>query len=163
LTIQATVCFILKDNEVLLLKKSKRIFGQGKWNAPGGKILSNEEPEACAAREVFEETELTVNNLERVGLLYFYKNDQHESPDWTVHAFVARQFEGIPMDGREGRLKWFNVDALPFDEMWEDDQYWCRLALEGTRLEGWFYFSGDFEKLIDHRIEVKPPPNQIEV
>jgi len=62
------------------------------------------------------------------------------------------------MDGREGRLKWFNVDALPFDEMWEDDQYWCRLALEGTRLEGWFYFSGDFEKLIDHRIEVKPPP-----
>jgi 8-oxo-dGTP pyrophosphatase MutT (NUDIX family) len=33
------VCFILKDKEVLLLKKSKGLFGQGKWNAPGGKIL----------------------------------------------------------------------------------------------------------------------------
>jgi hypothetical protein len=47
--------------------------------------------------------------------------------------------------------------------MWEDDQYWYRLVLDGTRFEGWFYFSGEFEKLIDHRIEVKPLLNQIEV
>ena len=162
MTIQATVCFILKNKEVLLLKKSKGLFGQGKWNAPGGKILPNEEPKACAVREVFEETRLIVENIEQVGLLYFYKNSQHESPDWTVHAFLAYQFNGVPIDGRESQLKWFNIDALPFDEMWEDDQYWCRLAIEGTRLQGWFYFSGNFEKLINHRIEVKPPLNQIE-
>ena len=161
MTIQGTVCFILKDNEVLLLKKSKGLFGQGKWNAPGGKILTNEEPKSCAMREVFEETGLVVENIEQVGLLYFYKNGQREIPDWTVHAFLAHQFIGVPIHGREGQLKWFNIDALPFDEMWEDDQYWCRLALEGTRLEGRFYFSGDFEKLIDHRLQVKSPQNQI--
>jgi hypothetical protein len=33
------MCFILKDKEVLLLKKSKGLFGQRKWNAPGGNIL----------------------------------------------------------------------------------------------------------------------------
>ena len=60
------------------------------------------------------------------------------------------------MDGREGRLEWFNVDALPFEEMWEDDQYWYRLALDGTRFEGWFYYSGDFVKLVDHRVETEP-------
>ena len=163
MTIQATVCFILRDNEVLLLKKSKGLFGQGKWNAPGGKILPNEEPQTCAVREVFEETGLIVKNTEQIGLLHFYKNSQRENADWIVHAFLAHQSIGVPIDGREGRLKWFKIEALPFDEMWEDDQYWCRLALEGTRLEGWFYFSGDFESLIDHRIEVKPPPNQIEV
>ena len=163
MTIQATVCFILRDNEVLLLKKSKGLFGQGKWNAPGGKILPNEEPQTCAVREVFEETGIIVENTEQIGLLHFYNNSQRENPDWIVHAFLAHQSIGVPIDGREGRLKWFKIDALPFDEMWEDDQYWCRLALEGTRLEGWFYFSGDFEKLIDHRIEVKPPPNQVEV
>ena len=163
MTIPATLCFLVENNQVLLLKKSKGLFGQGKWNAPGGKILANEEPKSCAIREVFEETGLIVENIERVGLLYFYKNGQREIPDWTVHAFLAHQFTGVPRHGREGRLKWFNIDALPFDGMWEDDQYWCRLALEGTRLEGWFYFSGDFENLIDHRIEVKPPPNQIEV
>jgi 8-oxo-dGTP diphosphatase len=157
------VCFILEDNEVLLLKKSKGLFGQGKWNAPGGKILPNEEPKTCAVREVFEESGLIVENMEQVGLLYFYKNSQRENPDWIVHAFLAHQFIGVPIDGREGRLKWFKIDSLPFDEMWEDDQYWCRLALEGTKLEGWFYFSGDFENLINYRIEAKPLPNQLEV
>ena len=163
MTIQATLCFILKDNRVLLLNKSRGLFGQGKWNAPGGKILPDEEPEECAVREVFEETRLTVKNMERIGLLYFYKDSQRLSPNWTVHAFLARQFEGVPMDGREGRLDWFSIDALPFQEMWEDDQYWYRLVLEGTRFEGWFYFSGDFEKLIDHRIEIKSLPTQIGV
>jgi len=119
-------------------------------------MLPNEEPKACAVREVFEETRLTVRNVEQIGLLYFYNNSQRLSPIWTVHAFLARGFEGVPIDGREGRLKWFSIDALPFDEMWEDDQYWYGMALEGTGFEGWFYFSGDFEKLIDHRIEVKP-------
>jgi 8-oxo-dGTP diphosphatase len=157
------VCFILKNNEVLLLKKSKGLFGQGKWNAPGGKILPNEEPKTCAVREVFEETGLVVENIEQVGFLHFYKNDQRENPDWIVHAFLAHQFIGLPVDGREGLLKWFEIDALPFDEMWEDDRYWCRIALEGTRLEGWFYFSGDFEKLVNHRVDVKPPLNQIGV
>ena len=116
-----------------------------------------------ALLEIFEETGLIVENTEQIGLLHFYKNSQRENPDWIVHAFLACQSIGVPIDGREGRLKRFKIDALPFDEMWQDDQYWCRLALEGTRLEGWFYFSGDFENLIDHRIEVKPPPNQIEV
>jgi 8-oxo-dGTP diphosphatase len=161
LTIQATLVFILKDNKILLLKKSKGLLGHGKWNLPGGKILPNEEPKACAVREVFEETCLTVKNVEQVGLLYFFNNRQRLSPIWTVHAFLAREFEGVPTSGREGRLEWFSIDALPFNEMWEDDQYWYGVALERTRFEGWFYFSGDFEKLIDHRIEVKPPLDQI--
>jgi len=44
------------------------------------------------------------------------------------------------------------VNSLPFEEMWEDDRYWSQLALEGKRFEGWFYYSGDFEKLVDCKI-----------
>jgi 8-oxo-dGTP diphosphatase len=162
LTIQATLCLILKDNKTLLLKKSKGLIGQGKWNAPGGKILPNEEPKACAVREVFEETRLIVKRMEEAGALYFYNNSQRLSPIWTVHVFVTDQFDGVPIDGREGRLEWFSVDALPFEEMWEDDQYWYGLAVKGNKFQGWFWFSGDFEKLIDHRIEAKSLPTQIE-
>ncbi len=162
MTIQATLCFIFKDNRILLLKKSKGLVGQGKWNAPGGKILPHEEPKACAVREVFEETRLIVKNVEEVGLLYFYNNGQRENAIWTVHTFLSRRFDGVPIDGREGQLEWFSVDALPFDEMWEDDKYWYKLALEGTRFEGWFYYSGDFEKLIDHQVEVKTPLPRID-
>ena len=113
-------------------------------------------------REVFEETRLIVKKTEEVCLMYFYSNSKRLSPAWTVHVFLTHEFEGVPMDGREGRLEWFSIDALPFEDMWEDDQYWYRLALDGTRVEGWFYYSGEFEKLIDHRIEVKSSPNQIE-
>src|SRR6266540_2108507 len=38
------------DENVLLLKKSKGLFGQDKWNAPGGKILPGEDAEQCAVR-----------------------------------------------------------------------------------------------------------------
>jgi len=162
LSIQATLCLIVKDNRILLLKKSKGLFGEGRWSYPGGKILPNEEPKLAAIREVLEETRLVVKSPAEVGLMYFYSKSQRLSPVWTVHTFLARQFDGVPIGGREGQLKWFNVDALPFDEMWEDDQYWYRLALDGTRFDGWFYFSGNFEKLIDHRIEVKSLPSQIE-
>lgn len=162
MTIQATLCLIAKDNKILLLKKSKGLLGEGKWNAPGGKILPKEEPKACAIREVFEETRLSVTEPEQVGNLYFYKNGISLNPVWTVYVFLSRQFDGVPIDGREGHLKWFSTDALPFEEMWEDDQYWYRLALDGTRFEGWFYYSGDFEKLIDHRIETKSSLDGIE-
>ncbi len=162
MNIQATLCLIFQDNKILLLNKSKGLLGEGKWNAPGGKVLPNEDPKTCVVREVFEETRLKVKNTEEVGLLYFYNHSQRLSPVWTVHVFLAREFEGVPMDGREGRLRWFGVDTLPFDEMWEDDQHWYSLALDGTRFEGWFYFSGEFEKLIDHRIEIRPPLDQIE-
>ena len=162
MSIQATLCLIVKDNRILLLKKSKGLFGEGRWSYPGGKILPNEEPKLAAIREVLEETRLVVKSPAEVGLMYFYSKSQRLSPVWTVHTFLARQFHGVPIGGREGQLKWFDVDALPFDEMWEDDQYWYKLALEGTRFEGRFYFSGDFEKLIDHRIEAKSLPSQIE-
>jgi len=156
LTIHATLCFIVKDEKVLLLKKSKGLFGQGKWNAPGGKVLPSEDPEQCAVREVLEETQLTVRDPEHVATVHFYKHDKRDSPDWTVTVFLSRVFRGTPTGGREGIVQWFNVDALPFEEMWEDDRHWHRLALNGRKFEGWFYYSGDFEKLVEYKIENKP-------
>lgn len=156
MTIRATLCFILRDNKVLLLKKSEGLFGQGKWNAPGGKILQGEEPRHCAIREVFEETRVRINSLEQVGIVHFYKYDDRENPAWTVDVFLSRVFDGTPVDGREGVTRWFDQDDLPFGEMWEDDRYWHSCVAEGRRFEAWFYYSGDFEKLVDYRIEDRP-------
>jgi len=105
LTIQATLCFIVRDDKVLLLKKSKGLFGQGKWNAPGGKMLPGEEPKQCAVREVREETRLAIKNLEQVGILHFYKYNRYDIPDWTVHVFLSRTFKGNLVSGREGLIK----------------------------------------------------------
>ena len=154
MTIQATLCFILHDNRVLLLKKNPGLFGAGKWNAPGGKLLPDEGTEHCAVREVHEETGLVVQRPRKVGTLVFYKYDRHLNPDWIAHVFLTSTFHGQIMESKEGALRWFPVDNPPFDEMWEDDRYWYKYAVEGRTFKGEFYFSGDFEKLVEHKIQL---------
>ncbi len=154
MTIHATLCFIVHDNKVLLLKKNPGLFGAGKWNAPGGKLQPNEDAEHCAVRETQEETGLMIQDPKRLGVLNFFKHDRHDSPDWIGHLFLTRKFQGSLKESREGILKWFPITRPPFDEMWEDDRYWFKYATEGTRFRGDFYFRGDFEKLVDHRIEL---------
>src|SRR2546427_10694568 len=80
MTIQATLCFILHDSRVLLLKKNPGLFGAGKWNAPGGKVQPHETAEHCAIREVHEETGLEVRKPRKIGTLIFFKHDKHQDP-----------------------------------------------------------------------------------
>lgn len=153
MTIKATLSFVLDDDKVLLQKKSKGLFGEGKWNVPGGKIRAHESPKECAIRETLEEAGLRVKDPKQTGLVHFYKDGRRDLPEWTGYVFNSRDFSGELTEGREGSLRWFRVESLPFDEMWEDDKYWCRRAIEGKPFEGWFYYSGEFEKLLDYRID----------
>ena len=52
--ITATLMFVIRDDEVLLIHK-KRGLGKGKVNGPGGKLEAGETPAACAVRETEEE------------------------------------------------------------------------------------------------------------
>jgi 8-oxo-dGTP diphosphatase len=154
MTIHATLCFILHDNRVLLLKKNPGLFGAGKWNAPGGKVQPNETAEHCAIREVHEETGLEVRKPRKIGTLIFFKRDKHQDPDWIAHVFLTNEFQGTIKESKEGILRWYPIDQPPFHDMWEDDRYWYRHAIEGRSFRGDFYFRGDFEKLVDHKIEL---------
>ena len=153
MTIHATLCFILDENRVLLLKKNPGLFGGGKWNAPGGKLQPNETAEHCATREVLEETGLNIKPTS-VATLAFFKYEKRSDPDWLAHVFRATEFRGTIKESREGILRWFPADQPPFDEMWEDDRYWYKHAIEGRAFKGKFYFRGDFERLLDHEIEL---------
>ena len=53
-TVQATLLFVVRDGQVLLIQK-KRGLGAGKVNGPGGKLDPGETPLACALRETEEE------------------------------------------------------------------------------------------------------------
>jgi len=154
LTIHATLCFIVHDNKVLLLKKNPGLFGAGKWNAPGGKLQPKESAEHCAIREVNEETGLKVQQPRKIGTLVFFKFNKREDPDWQAHVFLTSTFHGTIKESKEGILRWYPIDQPPFDEMWEDDRYWYKHAVEGRSFRGDFYFRGDFEKLVEHKIEL---------
>lgn len=154
MTTYATLCYILKDNKVLLQMKAKGLFGENRYNAPGGKLNQEEDLEAGVIREVEEETGLKVSNLNYHGKLAFYESSP-EIPSWLVHVFSTEDFTGeLKQNHREGSLEWIEQDKIPYSQMWEDDQYFVPLLLEGRKFEGKFWFSKGFSSLLKHQIEV---------
>ena len=151
MTVKATLCSVLDGDRILLQKKSAGKFGEGKWNGAGGKLKPGETPREGAAREVHEETGLKVFNLKLHGVLR-HDFGKGSEPDWIVYIFSTVDFEGEFRESNEGILRWFAFDEIPYDDMWQDDEHWLPLLLEGKRFNGEFYFNEDGSKLLDYNL-----------
>jgi 8-oxo-dGTP diphosphatase len=144
----ANLCFIVKDERVLLIRK-KRGLGAGKINAPGGKLEPGETALEAAIRETREEIGVTPLFLEDHGVVRFQFTD-----GYSLHCavFVARDFEGDPVETAEALPMWFPIAEVPYHEMWEDDRHWLPDVLAGRRCSGWFEFDG--ERMLSKRVEL---------
>lgn len=125
-----TLMYLLRGDEVLLAMK-KRGFGQGKWNAPGGKADPGETPKATAIRECEEEIGVTPTNIQFLGDIQFYMPHVPGFEGHHIHIFTATKWLGEPTESEEMRPEWFNRNHLPFDEMWPADRRWLPEALNG--------------------------------
>jgi 8-oxo-dGTP diphosphatase len=132
------ITYILNDRGEVLLQKKARGFGVGNWNGPGGKIKPGEDLAESAKREVLEETEIIVDEIERRGEIEFIFPDQ--SINNYTHVFIAKKWHGEPRNTGEGELQWFKVDELPLDKMLDDDKYWLPRLLAGEKIHMRFYF-----------------------
>jgi len=146
--VPATLMFIIRDGQVLLIVK-KRGLGAGKINGPGGKIDSGETPLDCVIRETQEELEITPLSPVKLGELWF---SMGEIPDILCHVYRSDDFTGIPTETEEAIPLWVNVSEIPYDQMWADDRLWLPLFLAGTPFLGRFVFEGD--TLLWSRIEI---------
>lgn len=146
---QATLCFVVRADRVLLIHK-KRGIGAGKINGPGGRIEPGETPEACAVREVQEEVGVTPTGLVDCGELRFQFTD-----GLRIHGYVFRASgcHGEPQETPEAKPFWTSVDAIPYERMWADDVLWIPHMLAGRRVDGRFLFEGD--ALLDHHVRVE--------
>lgn len=154
---RATLCFIVKDNRILLIQK-KRGLGAGKVNGPGGKLETGETPMQAAIRETQEEIGVTPHQLEERGILRFQFTDGY-SLHCTV--FIARDFTGEPIETDEATPFWSATDAVPYDGMWEDDQYWLPQVLDGSApyFQSWFEFDG--ERMLSKEVRVMDGPGEL--
>ncbi|KKQ91921.1 MAG: hypothetical protein UU16_C0009G0005 [Candidatus Woesebacteria bacterium GW2011_GWA2_40_7] len=136
---QATLIFLVKDGLVLLAMK-KRGFAEGKWNGSGGKPKPEDKTiEATARREMFEETMVSPKKLKRVAVLNFFFLKKQ---DWNqqVIVFITNEWTGIPRETEEMSPRWFKINEIPYEEMWEDDALWLPKVLNGKIVEGNFLF-----------------------
>ena len=144
---------IIYQHPKVLLGMKKRGFGSGRWNGFGGKVEKDEKIEEAAKREIFEEAGIKVKELEKVGIIDFEFKGNPEILE--VHIFKGHDYSGEPTESEEMKPQLFQIDAIPYQEMWSDDKYWLPLFLANKKFKGYFLFD-ESDTVIKHELsEVK--------
>jgi 8-oxo-dGTP diphosphatase / 2-hydroxy-dATP diphosphatase len=146
-----TLCLVYQHPRILLGMK-KRGFGQSRWNGFGGKVQENESVEEAAIRETREEASIEVTHLEKTAVIILEGQDQ--SATLEVHVFKILSFTGTPVETEEMLPRWFEIDSIPYSEMWPDDQYWFPRFFEGKKFTAKFLFEGQNKILSQEITEV---------
>jgi 8-oxo-dGTP diphosphatase len=102
--VKYTLCFLKKENEVLMLLRAKEP-NKGKWNGVGGKIEISETPDEGCKREVLEETGLVLRKMIFKGLIALNGNE-------CIYVFVSNDFEGDLIPSEEGSLEWKSLEWI---------------------------------------------------
>lgn len=126
-----TLCHIESDGKYLMLHriKKKNDLNQDKWVGIGGKFEDKESPEEANAREVLEETGLTLNNCRYCGIVTFV-SDIWETE--YMHIFHSDSFLGEIKECDEGELCWVEKEKLYSLPIWEGDKIFLKLIEENV-------------------------------
>lgn len=116
----------------------KRGHGVGRWNGVGGKVEANESLERAVIRECQEEIGVTPLELEKVAEIDFDELYQNTRKLLNVHIYIAKKWQGSPVETEEMAPRWFGFDEIPYKEMWNDDPYWLPQILAGKKLRASF-------------------------
>ena len=149
-TIVATLCYIEKDGQVLMLKRNKRPedLHYGKWNGLGGKALPQESPDECVIREVKEESNLVIKDPLLKGIISFPLFDA--ANDYLVFIYTADKFSGTKEENEEGELHWVKKGEIPKLNLWEGDRVFLPWLEENSFFLGKFiYKDGAF---VEHSV-----------
>ncbi len=96
------------SNEVLLALRPPDKHQGGLWEFPGGKVETGEPVQTALARELLEELNLVVQQVEPLLVTEHDYGDKHV----TLDVWIVRSFSGAP-EGREGQqLRWVRLADL---------------------------------------------------
>lgn len=143
---QASLCFLLRSDEVLLALK-KRGFGEGKLTGIGGRQEVGESIEETAVRETVEEIGVIPQQLRRMATLNFYFPHKPKEKGWDqkVCVFVTDSWQGEPSESEEMVPQWVKTADIPFGAMWADARYWLPMMLTGKVFTASFIFDEALE------------------
>ncbi|TKC49776.1 hypothetical protein EI555_002497 [Monodon monoceros] len=100
-------------------------------------------------QELQEESGLTVDALQKVGQIVFEFVGDPELMD--MHIFCTDSVHGTPLESEEMRPQWFQLDQIPFADMWPDDSYWFPLLLQKKKFHGYFKFQSH-DTILDYKL-----------
>lgn len=106
--IEVVAAIIKKEDKIFITRRS---YGEFKdmWEFPGGKIEAGESKEDALIRDIKEELELDINNLEYLTTVdYDYPNFH-----LTMHCFICEICGGSLNLNAHNDAKWALLEELP--------------------------------------------------
>ncbi len=102
-----------RDGKVLMGLRKSKTHGDNTWQFPGGHLEYGESFEECAKREVKEETNLDVDDLEVVGITndYFKEIDKHYVTVFVKAKKVSGELKNIEPKKCE-RWEWIEKEKV---------------------------------------------------
>lgn len=125
--------FLLKNNEVLLLRRYNTGYEDGNYSVPAGHLDGGEQVKAAAIREAAEECGIHIRPeaLEVVGVMH--RRAEEERVDFFV---ATRKWEGDVVNAEPHKCdqpRWCDLDDLPPNTI-----RYVRQALANLRTRTWF-------------------------
>lgn len=99
----AALCYICRNDEVLLLRRKQPPF-VGLWTAPGGKVRLGESPDDAVRREIWEETGLQIADPSL--RLVVLESGPLPLLNWLLYVYRVDSFTGTLRTSDEGPLEW---------------------------------------------------------
>ena len=143
--LNSAVCYLKKDNKVLMIKFSK------KWGnvyaPPWGKFERGESPLDCILREFKEETGLTLVKPKLQGISYW-----QEKTEGMIFVYTAEDYQGnLLINSEEGNLEWIDLKDLLSINQFEQNKKFTPYLFKNNLFEGKFLLD-DNCKVIDYKI-----------
>lgn len=142
----STVCYLKKDNKILMIKFAK------KWGnvyaPPGGKFEEGETPSECIIREFYEETGLTLINPRLQGISY-WKN----SSEGIIFVYTSEDYKGnLNMFSEEGKLEWIKLEDLSSLKQFDQNEKFTKYLFKDNLFESKFLLD-DKCKVLKYQIK----------
>lgn len=133
--IEMTLAYFIQDDKILLPLKKKNI-GKGKHNGVGGRVEEGETIDQAMVRECNEEVGLIPTDFEYVAEIVCNNTGINQLA--VVHVYICKSWCGTLIETDEMKPCWFNLDAIPYESMMDDDKYWLPLVLGGKKIKATF-------------------------
>jgi 8-oxo-dGTP diphosphatase len=155
--IDAVLVLLIKDDQVLLAKKKKKI-GEGKLNGYGGGMEPGETARHAAVRELSEESGGVIvepDDLELVAIVNFL-NHKKDGTSFTcrMRIYTATVWRGEPQETEEmGKPQWFDFSKVPYDQLLPADSLWLPIILSNQGwIEAWYEYTPFQGSLVDEGV-----------
>ena len=106
--INVTAAILVKNNKILIAQRKATDHLSGKWEFPGGKVETDETPEECLIRELFEEFKIEAK-IEKPFMTSKYKYSENEI---ELISFIVSVEEYNINPLFHNQIKWVKISEI---------------------------------------------------